>query len=50
MINTRYQRVEAISTADLQRVAREYLTEANRTVVITVPKPPTAPANPGGAR
>ncbi|HEY7443989.1 MAG TPA: pitrilysin family protein [Vicinamibacterales bacterium] len=50
MINTRYQRVEAISTADLQRVAREYLTEANRTVVITVPKPPTSPANPGGAR
>jgi predicted Zn-dependent peptidase len=50
LINTRYQRVEAISTADLQRVAREYLTEANRTVLTTVPKASAAAPNPGGAR
>ena len=50
LINTRSQRVEAISTADLQRVARQYLTQANRTVVITAPKAPAAAANPGGAR
>ncbi|RPH60446.1 MAG: insulinase family protein, partial [Acidobacteria bacterium] len=50
LINTRSQRVEAISTADLQRVARQYLTQANRTVVITAPKTPAAAANPGGAR
>jgi predicted Zn-dependent peptidase len=50
LINTRYQRVEAISTADLQRVAREYLTEGNRTVLTTVPKASAAAPNPGGAR
>jgi len=50
LINTRYQRVEAITAADLQRVAREYLTQANRTVVTTMPKGPANAPNPGGAR
>ena len=35
---------------DLQRVARQYLTQANRTVVITAPKTAAAAASPGGAR
>jgi predicted Zn-dependent peptidase len=38
-INTRAQRIAAVTAADVQRVARQYLTPANRTVVITVPKP-----------
>jgi predicted Zn-dependent peptidase len=54
VINTRYERIAAITAADVQRVARQYLVPANRTVVITTPKaaPPGAPgaAAPGGAR
>lgn len=45
LINTRYQRLSSITTADVQRVAKQYLTPENRTVVITNPKPP-APTNP----
>jgi predicted Zn-dependent peptidase len=28
-----------VTAADVQRVAREYLTKSSRTVVLTVPKP-----------
>jgi len=45
LINTRYQRLSSITAADVQRVAKQYLTPENRTVVITNPKPP-APTNP----
>jgi len=45
LINTRYQRLSSITAADVQRVAKQYLTPANRTVVITNPKS-AAPANP----
>ena len=38
LINSRYERVEAVTAADLQRVARQYLVNTNRTVVVTVPK------------
>ena len=50
LINTRYERIAAITAADVQRVARQYLVPANRTVVITTPK--AAPAAPpaGGAK
>jgi predicted Zn-dependent peptidase len=47
LINTRAERVAAVSAEDVQRVAREYLTETNRSVVVTLPAP--APAGgPGG--
>ena len=46
LINTRADRIAAVTAADVQRVARQYLTHENRTVVITVPK--AAPA--GGGR
>jgi predicted Zn-dependent peptidase len=44
-INTRVQRIAAVTAADVQRVARQYLTRENRTVVITNPK---AAAGTGG--
>jgi len=44
LINTRYQRLSSVTAADVQRVAKQYLTEQNRTVVITNPKPATVPA------
>jgi len=43
LINTRLDRQMAVTAADVQRVAATYLTPANRTVVITVPKPAAAP-------
>jgi zinc protease len=39
LINTRLDKVAAVTKADVQRVADKYLTPANRTVVITMPKP-----------
>jgi zinc protease len=39
LINTRLDKVQAVTRADVQRVADKYLTAANRTVVITMPKP-----------
>jgi zinc protease len=38
LINTRWQRLSSITAADVQRVAKQYLTPENRTVVITNPK------------
>jgi zinc protease len=38
-INTRAARIAAVTAADVQRVANTYLTAANRTVVVTTPKP-----------
>ncbi len=37
-INTRIDRIAKVTAADVQRVARRYLTRENRTVVVTVPK------------
>ncbi len=45
LVNTRYQRLSSITAADVQRVAKQYLTPENRTVVITNPKP-ASPASP----
>lgn len=39
LINTRADRLGKVTAADVQRVARQYLTKDNRTVVITNPKP-----------
>ena len=38
LINTRIDKVNAVTKEDVQRVANKYLVQANRTVVITVPK------------
>ncbi|MEO8623319.1 MAG: pitrilysin family protein [bacterium] len=38
-INTRVARIKAVTAADVQRVARQYLTENNRSVIQTNPKP-----------
>lgn len=46
LINTKLDRLMAVTAADVQRVAVKYLTPENRTVVITVPKP--AAATKGG--
>ncbi len=50
LINSRYERVEAITTADLQRVARQYLVKTNRTIVVTVPKAEVETLGRGGAQ
>jgi zinc protease len=47
LINQRADRVMKVTAADVQRVARTYLTQDNRTVVVTVPK---ASAGTGGGR
>src|SRR5436190_2023154 len=44
LINTRLSKVDAVTKADVQRVANKYLGQTNRTVVITVPKPKPAAA------
>ncbi|MEP7000436.1 MAG: pitrilysin family protein [bacterium] len=44
-INTRVARIKAVTAADVQRVARQYLTENNRSVIQTNPK---AAAGRGG--
>jgi len=38
LINTRIDKVNAVTKDDVQRVAKKYLVATNRTVVITVPK------------
>jgi len=38
LINTRLDKVSAVTKEDVQRVANKFLREANRTVVITMPK------------
>jgi predicted Zn-dependent peptidase len=38
LINQRVDRITRVTAADVQRVARTYLTADNRTVVVTVPK------------
>jgi predicted Zn-dependent peptidase len=43
LINTRLDKVTAVTKEDVQRVANKYLTAANRTVVITTPKKAAAP-------
>ncbi|MEP6819991.1 MAG: pitrilysin family protein [bacterium] len=46
LINTRLDKVNAVTKEDVQRVANQYLRDTNRTVVITMPKPKgAAPAN-----
>lgn len=44
LINTRLDKVAAVTKADVLRVANKYLTAANRTVVVTTPKKAAAVA------
>jgi zinc protease len=46
LVNSRADRYQKVTAADVQRVAKKYLTAENRSVVITTPKP----AAPGGQR
>ena len=39
VINSSSQKINAVTKADIQRVAQTYLTQNNRTVIVTVPKP-----------
>jgi predicted Zn-dependent peptidase len=47
LVNTFLSKYIAVTKAQLQKTAGTYLTQANRTVITTVPKPPVAPAGPG---
>lgn len=46
LINTRLDKVNAVTKEDVQRVANQYLRDTNRTVVITMPKPKAKGATP----
>jgi predicted Zn-dependent peptidase len=46
LINTSPERADAVTAADVQRVAREYLTKENRTVATFVRKEGAAPEDP----
>jgi predicted Zn-dependent peptidase len=50
LINTRLDKVAAVTKADVQRVAIEYLTTTKRTVVVTMPKPKPAAATTTSSR
>jgi len=43
LINTRTDQILKVSAADVQRVAKKYLTKENRSVITTVPAKPAAP-------
>jgi predicted Zn-dependent peptidase len=47
LINSRLDKVMAVTKEDVMRVANKYLVQTNRTVVITVPK---AAARPSGGQ
>ena len=44
LINTRLDKVAAVTKEDVQRVANKYLVDTNRTVVVTLPKAKAKPA------
>jgi predicted Zn-dependent peptidase len=46
LVNQIYQKMSAVTKADIQRVAKMYLTEENRTVIVTMPKKAAAGAQP----
>jgi predicted Zn-dependent peptidase len=47
LINTEPEKYGQVTKADLQRVARTYLKDSNRTVVTTLPKAAAAKTAPG---
>ena len=44
LINTTLGKIQNVGKDDIQRVAKTYLTEENRTVITTLPKPKVEPA------
>ena len=44
LINERLNKVAAVTKEDVQRVAKQYIVDTNRTVVITMPKAKAKPA------
>jgi zinc protease len=46
LINTRFQKIAAVTKEDVQRVAKKYLQATNRTVAITTPKAPAGAGAP----
>ncbi|MBZ5620800.1 MAG: insulinase family protein [Acidobacteriia bacterium] len=46
LLNEQYRKMTAVTKQDVMRVAKKYLTENNRTVIVTLPKK-AAPAGPG---
>jgi zinc protease len=44
LVNTEYQKLESVTKTDIMRVAKAYLVETNRSVIITLPKAKPAPA------
>ncbi len=42
LVNMEYQKMGKVTKEDIMRVARKYLVESNRTVIITMPKPRAA--------
>ena len=44
LINSRVAGFEAVTRADVQRVAKKYLLAKSRTVIVTNPAPPPAAA------
>lgn len=50
LINTRLEKVAAVTKEDVQRVANKYLRDTNRTVIITLPKAKPRAATDTGAQ
>jgi predicted Zn-dependent peptidase len=50
LINTRLDKVAAVTKEDVQRVANKYLVETNRTIVVTMPKARAKTASSGSAQ
>jgi zinc protease len=46
LVNTEYQKIAAVTKEDIQRVAKKYFTQENRSVIITMPKKAAPPAQP----
>jgi predicted Zn-dependent peptidase len=47
LINTRLQKINAVTREDVQRVAKKYLVPTGRTVLTTLPAPADVPTAPG---
>ena len=47
LINTRLDKVAAVTKEDVMRVANKYLVDTNRTIVVTMPKPKSATSATG---
>ena len=46
LVNTEYQKIAAVTKEDIQRVAKKYFTQENRSVIVTMPKKAAPPAQP----